>query len=61
MRFHACVLAFAALLFASSAKAETGYDLWLRYVPVEAQYKKHYAVSALVTGASSATLDVARA
>ncbi|MES2473178.1 MAG: alpha-glucuronidase family glycosyl hydrolase, partial [Pseudomonadota bacterium] len=59
MRFHACALA-VAMMFATAAKAETGYDLWLRYAPVEAQYKSRYAVSALVSGTSSPTLDVAR-
>jgi alpha-glucuronidase len=60
MRFHACALVLAALCLATAAKAETGYDLWLRYKPVEAQYQGRYAVSALVSGTSSPTLDVAR-
>ena len=61
MRLHACALLLAALCLALPAKAETGYNLWLRYTPVEAQYKDRYAVSQLVTGHSSPTLDVARA
>lgn len=56
-----CALALAMLCVVTAAKAETGYDLWLRYTPVEAAYKSQYGVSALVTGASSPTLDAARA
>ena len=61
MRLHACSLLLAAFCLALPAKAETGYDLWLRYTPIEAQYKDRYAVSQLVTGTSSPTLDIARA
>ncbi|HUO01143.1 MAG TPA: alpha-glucuronidase family glycosyl hydrolase, partial [Rhizomicrobium sp.] len=39
--------------------AETGYELWLRYKPVEPQYKGQYAVPALVAGQSSPTIDAA--
>ena len=42
-----------------AAQAETGYDLWLRYLPVEAQYRSQYAVTALVAGAPSPTEDAA--
>jgi len=49
------------LLFALPAQAEDGYDLWLRYKPVEAQFKNQYAVPALVMGSPSPTLDVVAA
>ena len=58
MRLHACALALVALCLSTVAKAENGYDLWLRYQPVETQYKSHYGVSQLVTGASSPTLAI---
>jgi alpha-glucuronidase len=58
--------AFQALLlagWAASAAAEDGYDLWLRYPPVEAPMRDRYATSAtqIVTGTRSATLDIAAA
>src|SRR5687768_11631106 len=55
----ALVFAFASL----SAAAEDGYDLWLRYRPVEpAAYPAlDRAVRELVTGKGSATLEVAGA
>ncbi|TGX54153.1 alpha-glucuronidase [Sphingomonas gei] len=41
------VLAFILFLLgaalAGGARAETGYDLWLRYQPVEAQWRERYA------------------
>ena len=61
MCLHACALLLTAWCLALSAQAETGYDLWLRYTPIEAQHKDRYAVSQLVAGTSSPTLDVARA
>ncbi len=53
-------VAIALLCLATGARAETGYDLWLRYTPVEAQYRGQYIVNALVMDASSPTLAVAR-
>jgi alpha-glucuronidase len=52
----------AALLRAAPARAEDGYDLWLRYRPVEAPALARYraAASELVVGRSSPTLDAAR-
>jgi alpha-glucuronidase len=50
-------LVFACLVFVASslpARAEDGYDLWLRYRPVEA------SVQEVVKGADSPTLDAAR-
>lgn len=62
MRPFASLLAgFVLLLLPAAAHAETGYDLWLRYKPIEAQYKAQYRVASLVTGVSSPTLDAARA
>ena len=51
-----------ALLFAFSAHAEDGYDLWLRYKPVETPYLAAYRADAttLVPGGSSPTLDAAK-
>jgi alpha-glucuronidase len=50
------------MLAPSSASAEDGYDLWLRYAPVEEPWQSRYAHSAtaLVGEPSSATLVVAR-
>jgi alpha-glucuronidase len=47
---------------ATAARPEDGYDLWLRYQPVEAQWQGRYAGSAtaLVGDAPSPTLRVAR-
>ncbi len=60
----ATLLALAGVLAAPASHAEDGYDLWLRYAPVEgprlAQYRA--AAAQLVMGAeSSATLHAARA
>jgi alpha-glucuronidase len=52
--------AFALLSLATAARAETGYDLWLRYTPIEAPTRAQYRVNALVMPDSSPTLDVAR-
>lgn len=57
-------LAFAALIAPPAARPEDGYDLWLRYVPVEgprlAEYRE--AAAQLVMGADpSPTLSAARA
>jgi alpha-glucuronidase len=45
-----------------AAQAESGYDLWLRYVPVETNARAPYLATArtLVGGNASPTLDVAR-
>ena len=57
------LLCFVSLLFcAQSVLAEDGYDLWLRYHPVEARYQEQYrsSVTQLVTPtADSPTLRVA--
>jgi alpha-glucuronidase len=61
--FRKAFLVLALLLAAPvSAFAEDGYDLWLRYKPVEARWLAPYraANTVLVTGTSSPTLDAAR-
>ena len=52
----------AALLAPSLAHAEDGYDLWLRYRPVEKAWLAPYAARAalIVEAGSSPTLDAAR-
>jgi alpha-glucuronidase len=58
------LLAFAAawlLLIAPAARAEDGYDLWLRYKPVEASAKAMYAAPAIAPTSDTPTLKVARA
>jgi len=54
--------AAALLAFATAARAEDGYDLWLRYRPVEAAQVQAYraAASELVVADGSPTLAVAR-
>jgi alpha-glucuronidase len=56
-------LLFGALLLlaASRAAAEDGYDLWLRYRPVEARSLTSYSgrATAIVQGSHSPTLDAA--
>ena len=61
--FRKIFLVLALLLAAPvSALADDGYDLWLRYKPVEARWLTPYraANTVLVTGAASPTLDAAR-
>jgi alpha-glucuronidase len=55
------LLALCALCFVTAAKAEDGYDLWLRYQPVEKQWLAPYRVSAatLVTAGQSPTMKAA--
>jgi alpha-glucuronidase len=52
---------FILLFAASEADAEDGYDLWLRYRPIEAQWRAAYAqrASAVVERGRSPTLDAA--
>ncbi|MBO9713431.1 alpha-glucuronidase family glycosyl hydrolase [Sphingomonas sp.] len=56
-------LLFLCLAVASiaSAHAETGYDLWLRYQPVEAEWHKRYdpVAAQLVVQGSGETIDAA--
>jgi len=64
MPFFRCIALTLALLFCAAppAHAESGYDLWLRYAPVEAGARAAYQAQArtLVGGKPSPTLDAAR-
>ena len=53
------LLAVLLPLLAGPARAESGYDLWLRYQPVEDAYAAANPVTTLVTGRRSPTLDAA--
>ncbi len=56
--------ALAGLIAAPSAQAEDGYDLWLRYVPVEGARRVEYRAAArqlVLSAEPSATLRAARA
>ena len=55
-----CVV--GALLACTAIRAEDGYDLWLRYRPVETRWLAAYRKSTveIVAGAPSATLELAR-
>jgi alpha-glucuronidase len=57
------VLWVAGLALAPAASAEDGYDLWLRYRPVAEPWAGRYraALTQLVAGGGSATLQAARA
>lgn len=57
------VLWVAGLAAASVASAEDGYDLWMRYRPVEQPWADRYraALTQLVAGTASPTLRVAHA
>jgi alpha-glucuronidase len=58
------LLAFVLLLLGAalpaSVRAETGYDLWLRYQPVEAQWRERYAGRVTqITAPDGATMQAA--
>src|SRR3954463_6525526 len=60
-RIPALAASAVLLLIAAAARAETGYDLWLRYVPVtDAARRDAYRslVSAIVLPARTPTADV---
>jgi alpha-glucuronidase len=71
MRTIACLILLGVTCSASAARAEDGYDLWLRYRPVPAEWLEVYRhqVTEIVmgqgagagAGARSPTLDVAQA
>jgi alpha-glucuronidase len=63
MRMIAWLLLLSLSCSASAALAEDGYDLWLRYRPLPAEWLDAYHPKAteLVPGAHSPTLDVAQA
>jgi alpha-glucuronidase len=56
-------LAAIAILLPSAARAEDGYDLWLRYRPVEQPLRAHYAAhaTAVVQASRGPTIDTAAA
>src|SRR5215471_16758046 len=62
MRFILRLIAFVALLAPSLAHAEDGYELWLRYHPVEARAQAQYRpfATALVPRGAGAALTAAR-
>jgi alpha-glucuronidase len=62
MKFSHALLFACALVFSSSAFAEDGYDLWLRYHPVEKEYLATYRAdaAALVPAGNSPTITAAR-
>ncbi len=57
------LIVLLALAASVPAFAEDGYDLWLRYRPVEEAARVRYqpAATALVSGAATPTLDAAQA
>jgi alpha-glucuronidase len=57
------LLLLTVLGTAPAALAEDGYELWLRYPPLPAQWLEayHREVTQVVSGSPSATLDIARA
>src|SRR6188474_1049542 len=57
------LLLLVALIAPSEARAEDGYDLWLRYRPVEATWQRQYAPAAteLVGASGSPTREAAGA
>jgi len=60
LRFVRALLLFVTL--ATPALAEDGYDLWLRYRPVEKHWRAHYrtAAQSIVPAGSSETIAAAR-
>jgi alpha-glucuronidase len=61
MRFP-FLLALGALCLVTAARAEDGYDLWLRYQPIEKQElgRYHSVGTSVVTAGNSATIAIAR-
>jgi alpha-glucuronidase len=57
------LIVLVLLSIAGGAQAEDGYELWLRYHPVEAEWQGRYApaATALVPGTPSPRLDAAQA
>jgi alpha-glucuronidase len=58
---HACALLLAACALAQPARAEDGYDLWLRYQPLAQPSAQRAAVSQLVAGDATPTQAATRA
>jgi alpha-glucuronidase len=63
LRFACGLVLVALLIIAPRARAEDGYDLWLRYRPLASEWREHYRqrASELVPGAPSPTLNAAQA
>ena len=63
MRLFIIVLALAVQGFGGVARAEDGYDLWLRFRPVEQPWRDRYiaADQAVVAGARAPPQDAAPA
>lgn len=57
------LLLAALIMAAAGARAEDGYDLWLRYRPMSGEWLKSYrdAAREIVPGTPSATLSIAQA
>jgi alpha-glucuronidase len=55
------LLLLLLVIFASPASAEDGYELWLRYHPIDQALRQQYVrhASSIVTGSNSPTLRVA--
>jgi alpha-glucuronidase len=62
MKIPTLMLSAFVFLFASTARAEDGYDLWLRYRPVENAYAGKYRAAAaeMITANASPAANAAR-
>ena len=63
MRMIYRLLLLTLVIVAPCARAEDGYDLWLRYPPLSTEWLTTYrpALTELIPGAHSPTLDIAQA
>ena len=63
MRMIYRLLLLTLVMVAPCARAEDGYDLWLRYPPLPTQWLSTYrpSLTELIPGAHSPTLDIAQA
>ncbi|HUG45297.1 MAG TPA: alpha-glucuronidase family glycosyl hydrolase, partial [Sphingomicrobium sp.] len=59
MRALTLVILVLALAAPSNARAEDGYDLWLRYAPVTSQAREHYRQRATAIMVPNATPTLA--
>lgn len=60
-RFLAFLLLLVSMMLPAGARAETGYDLWLRYQPVEREWRQRYGAAAAyaVAPGRGPTIDAA--
>lgn len=60
-RFLAFLLLLLSVMLPAGARAETGYDLWLRYQPVEPEWRERYAAAAthVIVPSRGPTVDAA--